>query len=327
MHILVIFVKQHNTIYLIFIDFYTFFCYFYIMDAVHRYNSKERQHYLLGSNYSFRLRPQLLYVGTLTKQPGWHDEPHTHEFAEILFVTEGCGSVKARGQKRVVQAGDLLVYNAGVEHEEASSVDSPMEMIFFALDKVHITDLPPNCLLPSDYDFLFHTEDMYELFKNQLYIMIEEMEKKERFYHEISQNISRTLVMYIFRLLNRATNRSIIKGNNSVYRSALEYINTHYLEKITLEDVANACFVNKYYLSHLFSREQDMTLGQYINQKRFEEAMHLLQNSNRPVSSIATLSGFSDFSYFCRAFKKNVGMTPLQYRKAAEKNKGNTLSK
>lgn len=318
MNIFVIFVKQHNTIYLIFIDFYTLFCYFNYMNAIHRYNSKERQHYLLGSSYSFRLRPQLLYVGTLAKEPGWHDEPHTHEFAEILFVTEGCGSVKARGQTCAVRAGDLLVYNAGVEHEESSSVESPMEMIFFALDKLHITDLPPNCLLPSDYDFLFHTEDMYEIFRSQLNVMVTEMEKKERFYHEISQNISRTLVMYIFRLLNRTTNRNIIKGN-SVYRAAIEYINANYLEKITLEDVSKACFINKYYLSHVFSREQNMSVGQYINQKRLEEAMHLLQNSNSPVSSIAALSGFSDFSYFCRVFKKNVGMTPLQYRKTAEK--------
>ena len=318
MNIFVIFIKQHNTIYLIFIDFYTLFCYFNYMNAVHRYNSKERQHYLLGSSYSFRLRPQLLYVGTLSKQPGWHDEPHAHEFAEILFVTEGCGSATARGQTCAVQAGDLLVYNAGVTHEEASSVESPMEMIFFALDKVHITDLPPNCLLPADYDFLFHTDDMYEIFRSQMNVMVKEMEKKERFYHEISQNISRTLIMYIFRLLNRTTNRTIIKGN-SVYRAAIEYINAHYLEKITLEDVSNACYVNKYYLSHVFTREQNMSVGQYINQKRLEDAMHLLRNSSSPVSDVATLSGFSDFSYFCRAFKKNVGMTPLQYRKMAEK--------
>ena len=179
------------------------------MDIIHRYNSKERQHYLLGSHYSFRLRPQLLYVGRLNKQAGWHDEPHSHDFAEILFVKEGYGTVRAYGTEKIIGPGDIIVYNAGISHEETSNAEAPLELIFFALDKVNITDLDYNCLLPEGYDFVYKSDVLYELFCSQTETMLTEMKTRERFHLEIAQNISRTLIMYLFRIINSTTNKAI----------------------------------------------------------------------------------------------------------------------
>lgn len=288
------------------------------MDIIHRYNSKERQHYLLGSHYSFRLRPQLLYVGRLNKQAGWHDEPHSHDFAEILFVKEGCGTVRAYGTEKIIGPGDIIVYNAGISHEETSNAEAPLELIFFALDKVNITDLDYNCLLPEGYDFVYNSLEYYELFCSLTETMLKEMKARERFHLEIAQNISRTLIMYLFRIINSTTNKAIIKSNAG-YRAALEYINQHFREPLELEDIAAACYINKFYLSHLFARENDMSIGQYITKRRLDEACYLLKNTNHSVNKISELSGFNDFSYFCRCFKKNMGITPTQYRKSQQK--------
>lgn len=288
------------------------------MDKIHRYNTKERQHYLLGSHYFFRLKAQLLYVGTLTKRPGWGDEPHSHEFAEVLLVTDGCGTVTADDVELSARKGDIIVYNAGVLHAEKSSVEEPLELLFFALDKISITDLEPNCLLPPEYECVIHSEEQYEVFKAQLDTMVSEMENKERFYQEIAQYQARMFLLYLFRLLNKNTQETILKKNRS-FAEALEYVDAHYLEPITLETVADACYLNKYYLSHLFSKEQNMSVGQYIIKRRVDEARHLLENGNQSVSSVAELAGFNDFSYFCRAFKRLTGMTPMQYRRRAQK--------
>ena len=121
-----------------------------------------------------------------------------------------------------------------------------------------------------------------------------------------------------FRLMNKNTQETILKKNRS-FAEALEYVDAHYLEPITLETVADACYLNKYYLSHLFSKEQNMSVGQYIIKRRVDEARHLLENGNQSVSSVAELAGFNDFSYFCRAFKRLTGMTPMQYRRRAQK--------
>ena len=80
------------------------------MEIMHRYNSNERQHYLLERHYTFKLKPRLLYVGSLDKHGGWREEPHSHHFLEVIFVSDGSGTVVIEDQSYDVHRGDLLVY-------------------------------------------------------------------------------------------------------------------------------------------------------------------------------------------------------------------------
>ena len=82
-----------------------------------------------------------------------------------------------------------------------------------------------------------------------------------------------------------------------------------------MEDIAAHCYLNKYYLSHLFTEIQGMSIGKYIQTLRLGEAMKRLQETNDSVSIIARSVGFTDLGYFCRIFKKETALTPLQYRK------------
>lgn len=86
------------------------------MEVMHRYNSEERQHFLLEKHYSFKLKPRLLYVGLLDKHGGWREVPHDHKFLEIIFVTDGKGTVAIEDKVFEVKRGDLLIYNADVMH-------------------------------------------------------------------------------------------------------------------------------------------------------------------------------------------------------------------
>ena len=63
------------------------------MEVIHRFNSDARQHYLLEKHYAFKLKPRLLYAGYLDKHGGWREEPHSHPFLEIVFITDGSGTV------------------------------------------------------------------------------------------------------------------------------------------------------------------------------------------------------------------------------------------
>lgn len=283
---------------------------------MHRFNSDERQHYLIGSHYSFRLRPNLVYAGRLSKQAGWREEPHTHSFTEILFVTDGKGHATVKGEDRTVGKGDILIYNANAVHQEFSSDSDPMEVFFFAVDKFNITDLEPNCLLPERYDFVVHSGDMYEVFEETARTLVHEMERKERFYQEIAKNAARAFIMYLFRLLNR-TDSNIAIGKSEVCSTAMAYIDDHFTEPLTLDDIAGACYVSKYYLSHIFAKEAKMSIFQYIAKRRVDEATRLLASGSLPINEIAEMCGYSDFSYFCHSFKKAVGQTPMQYRKAS----------
>lgn len=285
------------------------------MEVVHRYNSDERQHYLLEKHYTFKLKPRLLYVGLLDKQGGWREVPHNHEFLEVIFITDGKGTVTIEDVDYDVKRGDLLVYNAEVMHFEKSSIEDPMEILFVAYDNLEITDLPPNWLLPPSYGYVFASGEMYEIFYRYFSTLVREFDRKERFYMEISQNISRTLLMYIFRLINKTENAAGLLDSGKTMETALRYIDENFREEITLDKLSEVCFTNKFYLSHLFTRVQGVSVGKYILDKRIKEAKRMLENKENSVALIAVSVGFNDPSYFCRVFKKETGLTPLAYRK------------
>ena len=100
------------------------------MKVIHRYNSDERQHFLLKQHYIFKLKPRLLYVGFLEKHGGWCEEAHSHDFLEIIFVTDGKGTIAIEDKFYDVRKGDLIVYNADKIHFEKSSVEDPMSVLF-----------------------------------------------------------------------------------------------------------------------------------------------------------------------------------------------------
>lgn len=283
---------------------------------ISRYDTNDRQHYLVEHYYSFKLKPRLLYVGTLNKNEKWGEDPHSHEFAELLFVVDGKGIIKINeNESREVKKGDIVIYNAGVIHAEHSSKKDPLEIVFIGIDKVNINDLPINHLLPPEYDFIYETGDMYDIFMQYFKLLLLESDEKEQFHIEIVQNATRTLIMYLFRLLNRKSASGELLRSNDSLNVAVNYIEQHFLEDINLDTVANACYINKFYLAHLFKTHKNMSVGKYIFNKRINEAKRLLYFTDMSISDVAGASGFNDFSYFCRAFKKACDTTPLQFRK------------
>lgn len=286
------------------------------MKIIHRYNNERRQHFLLEKHYSFQLKPRLLYAGRLEKQSGWKEEPHSHEFLEIIFVTVGKVRIIAGENEYEAEKGDLIIYNAGLNHCEYSNVDDPAEIVFAAFDNIKITDLLPNRLIPDNYEYIFRSGEMYDVFNYHFNYLIRELKEKHNFYVEISQNISRTLLMLAFRLINYTRNSSMLLDSGRIVNATLLYIEEHFKDKITLEDLASACFTNKYYLSHLFTRMYGESVGKCITIKRIEEAKKLLLATDVSIEKVAEESGFMDAGYFCRTFKKQTGQTPSAFRKS-----------
>lgn len=154
---------------------------------------------------------------------------------------------------------------------------------------------------------------MKKIFQRYFALIIEESTNKEKYYHEIAQNMSRTMLMYLFRLIEKKHNEGLLDKNEALER-VIKYTDEHYLENITLDTIANECYVNKYYISHLFAKYKKVSFGQYILSKRLARAQMFLFTTELPIAEIAEKSGFSDPNYFCRVFKKTTGITPMQYR-------------
>lgn len=98
-------------------------------------------------------------------------------------------------------------------------------------------------------------------------------------------------------------------------RNTLTYVNVNLFTPITLKDVAKNMNINASYLSAQFKREVGETLTDYIRHQRIRSAINLLNTTNLPIQDIAFQVGIDDISYFSKQFKKQVGMSPMQYRK------------
>src|SRR3989339_113666 len=104
------------------------------------------------------------------------------------------------------------------------------------------------------------------------------------------------------------------KHDNNI-RKALDFIENHYKEDISLKQVAEFANVSPAWLSKIFSDGTNMTIVEYIIRLRIDESKKLLKNSTLNISEIAYNVGFQDQAYFHRIFKKMEKMTPKEYRR------------
>lgn len=102
-----------------------------------------------------------------------------------------------------------------------------------------------------------------------------------------------------------------------IVRQAAEYIREHYYEPLTLGLLAEKYHVESSYFSRIFSREQGITLLQYITRLRIEKAKEYIGKGNTNLTEIAFLVGYDDYTYFNKVFRKAVGMSPREYREQA----------
>ncbi len=98
-------------------------------------------------------------------------------------------------------------------------------------------------------------------------------------------------------------------------RQAMAYIHEHYRDPISREDIARHIGVSEGYLSRCFTQETGLSLIQYLTRYRIQQARQLLVSSDMTVTEIALEVGFSDSNYFSRVFRREVGVSPLTYRR------------
>ena len=101
---------------------------------------------------------------------------------------------------------------------------------------------------------------------------------------------------------------------------AMDYVNNHYSEDISLSSVAEAIHINKNYLSELFSKNLGKTFTQYLMELRMGKAVEFLRKTNLRVGDIGQIVGLDDINYFCRVFKNYFSISPNQYRKQMKMN-------
>lgn len=255
---------------------------------------------------------KLLYVSTSKYEGDWQSLPHTHYFTELFYVLRGKGNFLVEEYTATVREHDLIIVNPHVEHTEMSLDSQPLEYIVFGVEGLTLDFGSSDA---SKGYGLFNDSADKKLFQSFSQIILREITEKQASYEQVCKDILDMMLIY----LTRYYKLSLVPASSSRMTRecaiAKRYLDTNYAQNITLDSLAEATHINKYYLAHTFTNFLGMSPINYLIQKRLQVATGLLTSTNHSIADIASSSGFVSQSYFSQIFKKFTGVTPLQYRK------------
>ncbi len=162
---------------------------------------------------------------------------------------------------------------------------------------------------------MVHFQTGGEQILNHLRFLLTEIENKQPGYNTVCQDILEVVLLLLMR-----HSRFTVTFIPSVRKSSREcaivrrYIENHFKESLTLDDLAAVAHVSKYYLVHSFNREYGTSPINYLLSCRIQESRYLLSKTELPLSQISGLLGFSSPSYFSQSFKRIQGISPVEYR-------------
>lgn len=143
-------------------------------------------------------------------------------------------------------------------------------------------------------------------------------------YNRLKQNIPsdnyiKTLIQPLCRMfellyLQIEKNESCLYVS-SIYKKIIDFISDNYTHEISLNDIATECNYSPSYIRHIFKKESNYTISHYIEILRVSHAKKLLSSSDKSISEIASIVGYSEPNYFTNIFRKETGMSPKAYRK------------
>ena len=106
-----------------------------------------------------------------------------------------------------------------------------------------------------------------------------------------------------------------VAAPSKMIRAALDYINEHFHENISLLDVAENINISKNYLCDIFKKELGVTFINYVTNLRIEKAKEYLTGTDMKMYEVSSAVGYNDYAYFSQIFKKHTGKTLSSYRK------------
>lgn len=273
--------------------------------------------YELIQGNSIRKTAKLLYISSAKYGGDWHSIPHSHNCSELFFVIEGQGQFLIENQMYPVSINDLVIVNPNVLHTEVSLNASPLRYIVLGIEGLELTESPD---VDNTNFCIINLKNIRDTILHYLQNMLAEIENKKTGYELVCQDLMEILIV----LLGRQTNFStmlvpVSKKATRLCGTAKRYIDTHYKENITLDQLAVACHVSKYHLAHAFTEEYGVSPINYLISKRMTEAEHLLKTTDFSLSLISETTGFSSSSYFAQIFKKQHGISPTDFRKNSRK--------
>ena len=258
--------------------------------------------------------PRLFSVSRTDEKASAHPRVmHAHDdLVEIVLVRGGESRYFVGGTPYDARRGDLFVFNSRVVHDEPSGPDRPVATSSLALGGLAVPGLRENTLIPEDASPVCRLSEQQTLRLERLYDVL---------YDELTagnDDGAHHLLMAILTLVEQFR-AALADGSapdaNAFARRIKDYIDRHFAEEFSLQQMADALHVSPYYLAHVCKEATGYSPLQYVLRRRIGEAQTLLITTDLPVTRIAAQVGYDNPSHFNAQFAKAVGMAPRTFRR------------
>ena len=281
-----------------------------------------------------------IYENTIGRTPGQViSAPHIHSYFEIVYVTGGKMTVVFEQDDRcTLKENDILITFPNEIHGTAAAEDafdgapdgsicqhvvkfSPL--FLYPMSPVH-SDIM-HLLLPLKFEGSHAVVRCGSALHRSLHQHIMEIheEEKERepgYEIAIRSHIAMMYTHIIRRIAILEAPHEIAnetgKANVELISKALNYIEEHYQEPISMQQVAQECNLNYYHFSRLFQQYTHQGFRDYVVNLRINKARTMLLQTNASVTTVSLECGFETVSYFIKKFQSVTGMTPKIFRKS-----------
>lgn len=254
---------------------------------------------------------------------------HWHHNIEVIKILKGSYTIELNLENYVLNVGDICIVNSGELHKlDGNEQDTVHDVIIFnphILEFVYPDEFQEDFIAP----LLSHAyslprrispdeegyTDFSGLFDKAVRIGLEErkgwyLREKIVLLEMLNELVLSHPMVPAESILSAAEKERIDR-----YKRIVSYIEMHYADKVSLEELAQAAQCNSQYLCHFFKEIAGVSPVQYLIGYRIEQAQEMLRNTTKTVLEVSLDCGFENVSYFIRQFRKGVGKTPGTYRK------------
>lgn len=249
-------------------------------------------------------------------------KPHFHYHYEILFVTDGSADFTINQKDYHIRKGTLL-FISNLERHSISAKSAVYNRYSLLISNEFLSAFIKSPIILSIFkqrpeNFCHHYKCNSSEFSyvNHLFeLILHEASNQEDFWDSMVSNKIQDLLIFLYREYPALFPASTQRQDQNVILKIQTYIENHLDEKLSLDDIAETFFINKFYLSHIFKKITGYNFKEFITLTRISKSKELLLNTSDSIKSISNAVGFPNASHFIRVFKITVEISPLQYRK------------
>lgn len=275
------------------------------------------------------LRKKKILISALT---GMQEVPmHGHEFLELTYITAGEVLHTLDGQTQTLRAGDYFIVDYGSRHGYRAVGDGygNIDCLFLPelLDPAlkgtvslrivldhYLLHYNIRALTQNPAHMVFHDGDGRIL--SLLRRMQEESERQEPGYTELLRCYLLEILLLTMRHLDDA---SCAAAGDDICGFLTAYVRDHYMEQISLQELAKRLNYSVSYVSRIFKNGTGMSFMTYLQNYRVAQGCRLLASSDRTVEEVAAMVGYKDAKFFASLIRRFRGNSPHQTRRETHK--------